>query len=212
MPFHLPAGATVVFQGDSVTATSRGTGPADELGNGYVKLSADLLRERHPHSRARFLNRGVGGDRVADLRARWDEDTLAHRPDLVSVMVGINETWRRYDAGDPTPVAAYEADYRYLLTRLRAELGGTRLVLMEPFLVPVEAGQWSWREDLDPRIHVVRRLAEEFDAALLAADGLLNQAARAAGGPEKVAGDGIHPTPLGHEVLARAWSELVVLA
>lgn len=212
MPLRLPAGATVVFQGDSVTATDRGSGSGEELGNGYAKLSADLLRERHPHSRARFINRGVGGNRVTDLRARWDDDTLAHRPDLVSVMVGINETWRRYDADDPTPGEAYEKDYRHLLARIRDELGGARLLLIEPFLVPVTAEQWNWREDLDPRIHAVRRLAEEFDAALLAADGLLNQAARAAGSAEKVAGDGIHPTPLGHEVLARAWSELVVLA
>ncbi|MEW2547300.1 SGNH/GDSL hydrolase family protein [Streptomyces sp. NPDC047002] len=210
MPLRLPSDATILFQGDSITDTSRRTLPGDGLGNGYARMAADLLRERHPASAATFVNRGVSGDRVCDLRARWDEDTLALRPDLVSVLVGVNDTWRRYDSGDATTTAAYERDYRHLLVRVRDGLGA-RLLLVEPFLVPVEAEQWEWREDLDPRIHVVRRLAEEFDAPLLPADGLLNAAAREHGGARAVAGDGVHPTPLGHAVLARAWAELVAL-
>ncbi|MEK8146570.1 hypothetical protein NKH18_50900 [Streptomyces sp. M10(2022)] len=83
--------------------------------------------------------------------------------------------------GRSSSLSSYEDDYRAILTQVRDGLGA-QLILIEPFLVPVTAEQWSWREDLDPRIQVVRRLAQEFDAALLAADGLLNQAARTAGG------------------------------
>ncbi|WP_326701478.1 GDSL-type esterase/lipase family protein [Streptomyces sp. NBC_01754] len=200
---------TVLFQGDSVTEGGRLSDPGRPLGHGYPSMVAEAVRAGRPGG-VTWVNRAVGGDRVADLRARWKQDTLdvEPTPDLVSVLVGVNDTWFRYRAGETTSARAYEDDYRSLLTQVRDRLDA-RLVLVEPFLVPVTAEQWAWREDLDPRIHVVRRLAEEFDAALLAADGLLNQAARAAGGPESIAGDGVHPTPLGHTVLARAWLALV---
>nr|WP_203599818.1 SGNH/GDSL hydrolase family protein [Streptomyces sp. SID10853] len=204
----MPSRATVLFQGDSITDADRVVHPTDELGHGYAGMSAELLRSAHPDSDFTFINRGIGGDRVADLRARWHEDGVALAPDLLSVLVGVNDTWRRYDEGRVTTAEAYEDDYRHILTRIR-ETSGARLLLIEPFLVPVHAEQWAWREDLDPRIHVVRRLAEEFDAALLAADGLLNAAARSAGGAAHIAGDGVHPTPFGHRVLARAWVDLV---
>ncbi|MCX5208081.1 GDSL-type esterase/lipase family protein [Kitasatospora sp. NBC_00240] len=207
MPLVLPPGATVLFQGDSITDAGRDRYADTHLGDGYAALAAERLRAARPG--VTVLNRAVSGDRVRDLRARWERDTLAHRPALLSVMVGVNDTWRQFDLGEPSPVEIWERDYRQLLTGLR-ERYDTRLVLIEPFVVPVIPQQWAWREDLDPRIHAVRRLAAEFDARLLAADGLLNQAARAAGGPEAIADDGVHPTPLGHRVLADAWADLVL--
>jgi acyl-CoA thioesterase-1 len=68
------------------------------------------------------------------------------------------------------------------------------------------------REDSDPRIQAVRRLVEEFHAALLTADGLINQAAPAAGSTDLVAHDGVHPTSFGHRVLAQAWPDLLTIA
>jgi lysophospholipase L1-like esterase len=208
MRLRLPRHATILFQGDSITDAGRTGQSGESLGDGYASMCADLLREYHAESAPVLYNRGIGGNRVTDLRARWTDDTVALKPDLVSVMIGINDTWRRFDSGEATSVASYEADYRHILGRVREETGA-QLLLIEPFLVPVTAEQWGWREDLDPRIHAVRRLAEEFDAALLAADGLLNQAARTAGGAAEVAYDGVHLTPRGHRVLAGAWTDLV---
>lgn len=204
-PITVGPRARIVFQGDSITEAGRRPGDGTSLGSGYVRLVADELGAAHPG--LRFVNRGVGGDRAADLRSRWQRDTTAHEPALVSVMVGVNDTWRRYDSGDPTSLAAYERDYRAVLEESRA--AGARLLLIEPFLVPVDEGQWTWREDLDGRIHVVRRLAAEFGAGLLCADGLLNQAAARHGGADRIAGDGVHLTPLGHSLLAEAWLGLV---
>ena len=208
MAISLPSGSTVLFQGDSITDADRLSDPDNSLGRGYARMAADLVRAARPDSGIIFINRGVAGDRVQDLRRRWRRDALALKPGLVSVMVGVNDTWRCYGSGDPAPRRAYEDDYRAMLTQIHDELGA-QIILIEPFLIPVTDEQWSWREDLDPRIQTVRRLAEEFDAALLAADGLLNQAARNAGGAAHIVLDGVHPTPLGHELLARAWAELV---
>ncbi|MFE9728629.1 SGNH/GDSL hydrolase family protein [Streptomyces sp. NPDC005794] len=210
MSITLHRSATVLFQGDSITDVGRLAEPDSPLGNGYARIAAERVLSAQPDSDITFVNRGVSGDGVSDLRARWRADALDLEPDVVSVLIGVNDTWRRYDSGAVTSVRAYENDYRAILTQARDELDA-QLILVEPFLVPVRAEQWAWREDLDPRIQTVRRLAEEFDAVLLAADGLLNQAARAAGGAEYIAGDGVHPTPLGHALLAEAWTALAGL-
>ncbi|MFF4243335.1 SGNH/GDSL hydrolase family protein [Streptomyces sp. NPDC001822] len=210
MTISLHGSAVVLFQGDSITDVGRLAEPGDTLGRGYVRTAADLVRSARPDDGITFLNRGVAGDRVSDLRARWREDATDLEPDVVSVLIGVNDTWRRYDSGEISTHQAFEDDYRAVLTQVR-ERPDTQLVLIEPFLIPVREEQWAWRGDLDPRIQTVRRLAEEFDASLLAADGLLNQAARAAGGPEHIAGDGVHPTPLGHALLAEAWVALAGL-
>lgn len=202
---HLSGATRLLFHGDSITDASRNRDDGSDLGRGYVRLIADALRTTHPD--LRVANRGVSGFRVRDLRAQWPEDVLAARPDVLSVMIGVNDTWRRYDSGDPTSTADYTRDYRHLLDTAAA--AGIGLVLVEPFLIPADEGQWTWREDLDGRIQAVRRLAGEYGALLLAADGLLNQAARTAGGAAKVASDGVHPEPYGHALLARAWLELV---
>jgi lysophospholipase L1-like esterase len=149
----------------------------------------------------------VGGDTARRLRERWEADALALEPTVVSVLVGINDTWRRYDAGRATPVEAYEEDYRAVLDATRDRLGA-RLVLVEPFLVPVEEAQHAWREDLDPRIGVVRRLAAEYRATLVPADGLF-AAACVRSEPAAWAHDGVHPTPAGHGLLAGAWLDAV---
>jgi lysophospholipase L1-like esterase len=182
---------TIVFAGDSITDCERREDPAG-LGDGYVRLVADALG-----GAARVVNRGISGNSSRDLRDRWEADVLAAQPNLVSVLVGINDTWRRYDSGAVTSAAEFEDNYRALLT----PLAGVRIVLIEPFLLPVRDEQVTWREDLDPKLAVVRALAAEFDAVLVPADTALN----AAGSAAEVAPDGVHPSTWGHELLAKLW-------
>jgi len=143
-----------------------------------------------------------------DLETRWQRDVLDARPDVVSVLVGINDVgWHTYaEDGYVIPVDDYAAGYDRLLTPL-AE-AGTQLVLIEPFLLPLSDDQRKQREDLDPKIQAVRELARKFGAHLLAADGLFAQLA-ATTGPAYWAADGVHPTPAGHAALADAWLRLV---
>ncbi|MGW6131296.1 SGNH/GDSL hydrolase family protein [Cellulomonas sp. NPDC055163] len=173
------------------------------------RRSPALAGARRPDLGLTFLNRGIGGDTAHQLRDRWETDALALEPTVVSVLVGINDTWRRYDSGRATSIDAYEEDYRAVLDSARDRLGA-RLVLVEPFVVPVEEAQHRWREDLDPRIGVVRRLAAEFRATLVPADGLF-AAAAVRTTPAAWAYDGVHPTPAGHGLLAEAWLDAVGL-
>jgi len=190
---------TLVFAGDSVTDCGRRTDP-EALGNGYVRNLYDDLGARRP----RIVNAGISGNRAVDLLSRWSTDVLAHEPSLVSVLIGINDTWRRYDEDDPTTAESFEASYRALLDPLTCPV-----VLVEPFLLPVKDGQEAWREDLDPKLDVVRKLAVEYGAILVPADVELNRQASSLGAAA-LAGDGVHPTAAGHRAIADLWRRVVL--
>jgi lysophospholipase L1-like esterase len=197
------AGQTVLFQGDSITDAGRSRDNPAELGRGYANLIAAWFGMLHPELQVRFLNRGISGNRAVDLQARWQADCLDLKPDWVSIMIGINDTWRRYDRNDPTSAADYTAAYREILTRTRDQ-AQARLVLLEPFVLPHPADRRAWREDLDPKIAAVRELAREFGAIYIPLDGLL-AAATTRREPAFWAADGVHPTQVGHAFIARAW-------
>lgn len=190
-----------VFIGDSVTDCGRLELPP--YGGGYVRdivASGRLAGD--------VINVGTSGHRLVDLVARWDRDVLEAEPTRVSIAIGINDTWRRYDDNDPTSAEAFEDNYRAVLTRTRNATGAA-LVLCEPFLLPVEEAMHGWREDLDPKIEVVHRLAAEFGATLVPFDAHL--AALALRTPKvELAGDGIHPTGAGHRAMADLWLQTVV--
>ena len=194
---------TVLFIGDSVTDCGRRDDPDRGLGNGYVRLVDEAFVAGG--TPANIVNRGISGNRVRDLRARWEKDVVALKPTLLSVMIGVNDTWRRYDENDPTTVEAFEADYRSLLEGLPGR-DAMALVLMEPFLLPVTAGKATWREDLDPKIAVVHALAEEFGAILVPTDEYLNDIDVPL---TEIAADGVHPTELGHQLIARLWLDTI---
>lgn len=189
-----------VFIGDSVTDCGRVEDP-EHLGQGYVRLLAQK------HLDLTVVNTGTGGHRVPDLEGRVQPDVVDHAPQLVSIMIGVNDMWRRYDADDPTSTKDYEAGYRRLLADVTGL--GAQLVLMEPFLLPVRSEQLAWREDLDAKIAVVHRLAADHGAILVHADRDLNALATTIGAAE-LAEDGIHPTPRGHEAIADIWSRTVL--
>ena len=194
--------ATIVFIGDSITDAGRREDP-ENLGSGYVRIIAAELAAQGD-ARA-IVNTGVSGDRAVDLRARWDDDALSFEPELLSIYVGINDTWRRYDSGDPTPADDFAATYRVLLEAAQARFS-PRFILMEPFVVPVTGEQKHWAaEDLDAKRAVVAELATEYGAAFVPLQSLLTEAAAQNGGAASIAEDGVHPTPLGSTLIAGAW-------
>jgi lysophospholipase L1-like esterase len=203
MAITIESGTRVLFTGDSITDTGRRDGVGGGLGDGYVRRIADSPA----FAGVDVVNTGIGGDRVVDLLARVPDDVLSHRPDVLSVLVGINDTWRRYDADDETSVEDYTARYRTVLTAARD--AGIALVVIEPFLLPVLRSQRSWRQDLDPKIEAVRALAAEFDAVLVPADVELSRLAAERGAAD-LAYDGVHPTPAGHDALAALWLRTVL--
>jgi acyl-CoA thioesterase-1 len=199
--------AVVLFQGDSITDAGRIREDSDHLGHGYAMMAASWFQALYPGKEVRFLNRGIGGDCIKDLQTRWQKDCLDLQPTWVSVLIGINDTWRRYDRNSITTVQDYEETYRTLLEHARAALNA-RFILCEPFVLPVAADREVWREDLDPKITTVRKLAREYGALLVPFDGIFAQAATLRP-PAFWAADGVHPSSAGHALMAQSWLRTV---
>lgn len=202
---------TVLFQGDSITDCGRDRANPYSLGSGYAMMASAWFSAKYPDMGVHFINRGIGGNRIPDLIGRWQEDTLDIQPDWISILIGINDCWRRFDHNDPTSVESYASNYRKLLIRTKESLPEARLILMEPFVLPYPEDRVEWREDLDPKIQAARELAREFEAIYVPLDGLF--AAAATRRPASFwAADGVHPSPEGHALIARAWLDTVGIA
>lgn len=194
----MPRTTTLVFAGDSITDSGRDRDDAASLGDGYVSLIAEAVRERGET----VINKGISGDRAVDLEARWD-DILTAGPDVLTVYVGVNDMWRRFDNDDPTSAEDFAATVAGLLQAAR-DSGVERIVLIEPFFVPVRDDQVAWLDDLNPKREAVRSLAERFDATLVELHDTVTAAA-AEHGTAAIAPDGVHPTPQGSAIIADAW-------
>ncbi|MDL2232037.1 SGNH/GDSL hydrolase family protein [Ruminococcaceae bacterium OttesenSCG-928-L11] len=194
-------GKTILFQGDSITDTGRREASTDFLGKGYVHKIADILAARD--ASVQVINRGISGNRVVDLVARWQEDCIDLNPDVLTILIGINDCWRKYDSNDPTPVEAFEANYDAILTQVRAKTKAT-IFLMEPYVLPVPADRLQWRETLDPQIQAVRRLAKKHRTHLIPLDAIFAIAAIDCDYTDLTV-DGVHPTDAGHELICREW-------
>nr|WP_237690676.1 SGNH/GDSL hydrolase family protein [Paenibacillus caui] len=199
--------AVVLFQGDSVTDCGRNYEDPRSLGTGYAFAAAAEFGRKYPDKNVTFINKGISGNRVAELEQRWQRDCLDIAPDYVSILIGINNTWRRYDSNDPTSTEQYYECYRRLiLNTLKLDIKG--LILLEPFVVPVNEEQKGWYEDLNPKILAVRELAREFKTLYVPLDGLFSSASTQTGSAYW-AQDGVHPTPAGHGLIADAWLKAV---
>ena len=202
---------SVLFQGDSVTdcgrATCGGAGfDSKGLGPGYPGLvSARLLCDR-PDVDWTFYNRGISGNRIVDLYARWKIDGLNLKPDLVSILIGVNDTWHHYSYGNGVELDRAERIYRELLTWTKNALPGVRLLLMEPFCLDMGALNEEGIRDVSLRGEFTRKLADEFHAVFLPCQAILNEALKKAP-PEHWLADGVHPTPAGHQLIADHWLE-----
>lgn len=186
-------GDRLLFQGDSITAAP----------DGYATLLASRL------DGVTCLNRGVSGDRVTDLFDRWQRDTIDLKPDVISILVGINDTWHKYVTGEGVSVKHYERVYRELLEWTRRELSAVRLILCEPFYTNCGAVLNSWVPEIAARQAIVKQLADEFDGLYVPFHRAFGDAVDRKHPPKCWAEDGVHPTPAGHELMAETWLDVV---
>ena len=200
----------IVFQGDSITdagCSKDYTLPANTgLGGGYPFLIMAALRLAEPEKDWQVFNRGISGHRIVDLYARWKRDALNLKPDILSILIGVNDTWHEYPSGDGVEVPRYAQFYRMLLEWTREVCPKTKLVLLEPFVLPFGAVQPNWLPEMDARRAVVKELAEEFKTVFIPVQSILNDALKRA--PQEYwLRDGVHPAPAGHALISQAWIE-----
>ena len=205
----------ILFQGDSITDCGRPREDEDwHLGLGYAAFVGARLGQLHPNRNLQFLNRGISGDTVPLLQARWQVDCLDIKPNWVSILIGVNDACSAAQTvADGNQPEDYEAGYRDLLAQTRDM--GAKLIIIEPFLLdtPHEyddlAETSAIRTQIDPMIASARKLAEEFEAAYVAMDTIYADACADGVSPAFWAPDAIHPSQPGHSLMAEAWLEAV---
>lgn len=200
---------TLLFIGDSITEAGRDHSRPDDIGNGYCLMIAGELLRKFPQKNLSFINRGVGGDKLRNVKRRWERDCLEVSPDIVTIHVGINDTWHnagKFASATMEELNRFEEDYRFLLKSLHQRTDA-RVILMEPFVLPYPKDRVNWRQDLDARIQIVRKMAREYQTELIPLDGLMNAAGTKNGFTYYTREDGVHPTVAGHALIAYAWLE-----
>ena len=202
---------TILFQGDSITDVCRNRDEQNKpnssgggLGFGYPLLVSARLRADRPEVDFQCFDRGISGNRVVDLYARWKCDCLNMKPDLVSILIGVNDTWHEFNWQNGVEVPRYETIYRMLLQWTKEVLPETKIVLIEPFVLPFGAVAPEWLPEVEQRREIVAKLAKEFGCTLIPFQRILNENLKRA--PQEYwLVDGVHPTPAGHQLLADAW-------
>lgn len=205
---ELPQGAVILFQGDSITDAGRKqevlkANDSKALGTGYPAMLAGLLLAAHPERGLQVHNRGISGNKVPDLAARWQEDAVDLKPAVLSILVGINDLWHTVAFGSryKGTIADYENGLRALIERSIKEIPGVRIVLCEPFTLR------KWPE-FDPYRAAANKIAAEMKLTHVPFQQVFDQAAKAAPG-EFWLWDGIHPTAAGHALMAQTWRQAV---
>ena len=212
----LAAGTVVLFQGDSITDAGRSrkeahaaaANDARGLGRGYASIAAGGLMTAAAPAEVLVFNRGVSGNKVYQLAERWQQDCLDLQPDVLSVLIGVNDIWHtrngKYD-GTPT---IYERDYDALLARTRAALPDVTLVCCEPFVLRCGSVDDSWFPEFDEYRAACRRVADKHEALFVPFHSMFERAL-SQHPPEHWAGDGVHPTRAGAALMAKEWLRVV---
>ena len=204
----------ILFQGDSITDAHRSREPGGNTGSGYPTLVKAKLGYDAP-GQYQFLNRGISGNRVVDLYARIKIDLINLKPDVLSILIGINDVWHEEARQNGVDAVKFERVYDMLLTEVEEALPGIRILILEPFVLPGTAtentpespARWEYFSTETPlRAAAARRLAEKHGAAFVPLQERFNEACKLAE-PAYWLRDGVHPTAMGHELIARAWLE-----
>ncbi len=211
---RLEKGMTLLFQGDSITDTGRQNRqtpkPNDQasMGNGYASMAASALLTSLPDLNLTIFNRGISGHKVHQLDARWQSDCLDHKPDILSILIGVNDIWHGLNGRYDGTVERYENDYMSLLDKTRKALPNVQFVICEPFVLKCGAVNEKWFPEFDHYRAAARRVANKHLATFVPFQKMFDQALNYAQ-PQHWASDGVHPSPHGAALMADFWLQAV---
>ncbi|MEJ2596664.1 MAG: SGNH/GDSL hydrolase family protein [bacterium] len=212
IPNFFSEGDVVLFQGDSITDAGRNKrqelpNNAWSFGMGYANHIASFLLEMLPGKDLTMYNRGISGNKVYQLAERWDKDCLELEPDVLSILIGVNDYWHfRNGEYDGTP-EIYEEDFRSLLTRTKDALPDLKLVICQPFILTgTSAVDESWVEPFSAYQGIAKKISDEFGAVWVPFQEAFDRAIELAD-PTYWASDGVHPSMAGAQLMARTWLE-----
>ncbi len=210
-------GDIVLLQGDSITDAGRDRKREDNandvraLGSGYALFTASRLLAGQGDVGLKVYNRGISGHKVFQLAERWDKDCLALKPNVLSILIGVNDIWHTLNGSYKGTVEIYERDYRALIARTQQTLPGVRLVICEPFVLRCGAVNDKWFPEFDNYRAAARRVATDAHAVFVPFQAMFDEAVKSAP-PQYWAADGVHPTIAGAGLMAQTWVDTVACA
>lgn len=208
-------GDTVLFQGDSITDAGREKkrelpNNAWSFGNGYALMAASHLLNSMPEKNLTIYNRGISGNKVFQLADRWNKDCLDLKPDVLSILIGVNDYWHKRNGNYDGTVEIYENDYMELLERTKEALPDVELVLCEPFYVlKTSAVDETWVEPMKQYQAAAKRVSDAFGTLWVPYQSVFDEAVKHAPGTYWT-GDGVHPSMAGAQLMAEAWLKVVL--
>ena len=206
---------TILFFGDSITDANRlredqmEWNKAHRLGTGYVSFIAGEVLYDNPGCDIKFINKGIAGNRVKDLYCRLHDHVIIEKPDVLTIMIGINEVWCKQNATGEVEPARFLAVYCAMLEEIREKLGDMPIILIEPFCLPNErltGGYDVWEKLLAPLREMVKQAAEKYGCRFIPMQSKFNKLLDKAPA-EYWLWDGAHPLSAGHMAIAKAWLE-----
>ena len=198
----------ILFQGDSITDAGRDKRNYHDMGNGYPKYASQQLAEIFPDAEIEFINFGISGNRTGQLFDRLYKDGIEFQPDIISILIGINDIWHRYGSDRiETTDTQLETNYRAILERLKAQTNA-KIVILQPYLLDCEKID-HMRGDLDRVIPIVRRLADEFADVYIPLHELFTEAMKTQPEPLYYSGDGVHPNANGAAFIGKHYADAV---
>ncbi|MCB1228784.1 MAG: SGNH/GDSL hydrolase family protein [Verrucomicrobiae bacterium] len=211
----LAKGNVILFQGDSITDAGRDRKTQDQandsamLGRGYPHFIADGLLADHADLDLKIYNRGISGNKVPDLDARWQKDCLDLKPNILSILIGVNDIWHKLNGRyDGTP-EIYRDGFTALLDRTKKALPDVTLVICEPFVLKTGAVNDTWFPEFETRRAFAEEVAKKANAIWVPFQKMFNDAVASGTEPAHWAKDGVHPTADGHQLMAKTWRETV---
>jgi len=205
---HLKPGQTIVFTGNSITDAGRCEPAYKPLVPGYVYFVGNLLLAKYPHLNLNIINTGISGNTIRDLKNRWEKDCLNYKPDILSVLIGINDLWRQYGEPERIPAAVYPDEYgltyRQLLSHTKQRCN-SQFVLIKPFMFCNDTENKIF-QDLRIYIQIVHHSAKEFGAVLVPLQARIDEQIKQVA-PEKWSQDSVHPYNWTHAWIAQRWPE-----
>lgn len=201
---------TILLQGDSITDAGRnredtGYNTARNLGSGYAMLAGATMLNKYEALNLKIYNKGISGNKVFQLAERWDADCLALKPDVLSILIGVNDIWHKLNGNYDGTCEIYRRDYIALLERTMQALPRVKLIICEPFAVPgVKAVDDRWYPEFYEYQKAAREIADCFKAVFIPFQKVFDEAVKRA--PASYwTGDGVHPTLAGAQLMNKAW-------
>jgi len=207
-------GESILFQGDSITDAGRnkedsGFNNSRVLGSGYAMLAGAALLEKYASFDLKVYNKGISGNKVFQLAERWDKDCLDIKPDILSILIGVNDIWHKLNGQYNGTVEIYRKDYIALLERTKKKLPDVKLVICEPFAVKgVKAVDDKWYPEFLDYQRIAREIADQFGAIFIPFQAVFDEAQKRAPGVYWT-GDGVHPSLAGAQLMAQAWLKII---